>query len=190
MTAHKPHQTPTEPTQLAVFESRVIVITDPRGQLITTDDSQRELAEVVINNMLRPITIEQLAKLCGHTTSKFKRKFKLYFGTSPHKWITRQRLAHAKMLLQSSTLSIKEVTFACGFVTASHFIRLFKAQYGITPAALRSAAAATHHSHASSYLSRCSINPTASPSAAPSNTPSEAQSSPDEGLKNRGFIYK
>ena len=136
MTAHNPKP----PVRFALVESRVIVISDPLGRTDTTiDNSQREFVKVVINNMLNPITIDQLAELCGLTTSKFKRKFKAYFGTSPHKWITLQRLGHAKMLLLNSTISIKEVTFACGFVSPSHFIRLFKAQYGITPAALRSA---------------------------------------------------
>ena len=136
MTAHNPKP----PVRFALVESRVIVISDSLGRTDTTiDNSQREFVKVVINNMLNPITIDQLAELCGLTTSKFKRKFKAYFGTSPHKWITLQRLGHAKTLLLDSTLSVKEIGFACGFTSPSHFIRIFKAHFGTTPAALRSA---------------------------------------------------
>ena len=101
-------------------------------------DGQR-ICEVVLNNLLRPTTIDQLAARCGVSPSSFKRKFKLLFGEPPHKWLTRQRLAHAKTLLLDSTLSVKEIGFACGFASPSHFVRSFKAHFGTTPAALRSA---------------------------------------------------
>ncbi len=102
-----------------------------------TDDRQR-IFTVVMAHLLRPITVEQLAEQCGVSPSSFKRKFKFLFGDTPHKWITCQRLAHAKTMLLDSTLSVKEITFACGFSTPSHFIRSFKAHYGTTPATLRS----------------------------------------------------
>ena len=47
------------------------------------------------------------------------------------------RLAHARRLLQSSFLSVKQVMAACGWNDPSHFCREFKRQYGYSPTALR-----------------------------------------------------
>ncbi len=111
----------------------------PIGCLHRLVSDRLRIFMVVQNNLLSPITIDQLAARCGLSPSSFKRKFKAVFGEPPHKCITRQRLAHAKTLLLNSTLSIKEIGFACGFTSPSHFIRIFKAHFGTTPAALRSA---------------------------------------------------
>ena len=113
--------------------------TAPTGCLRHSADDRLRIFMVVQNNLLCPTTIDQLAERCGLSPSSFKRKFKAVFGEPPHKWITRQRLAHAKTLLLDSSLSVKEIGFACGFASPSHFVRSFKAHFGTTPAALRSA---------------------------------------------------
>ncbi len=55
----------------------------------------------------------------------------------PHKWYIRQRLMHSRLLLISTSKSISEIGNACTFPNTSHFIKLFKKEYQMTPAAYR-----------------------------------------------------
>ncbi|MFR6556698.1 MAG: helix-turn-helix transcriptional regulator [Alistipes putredinis] len=65
-----------------------------------------------------------------------KEFFRIY-GTSPHQWLIRQRLIHARLLLISTDKAIAEIGTACAFPNTSHFIKLFRKQYGMTPATYR-----------------------------------------------------
>jgi len=96
---------------------------------------QQQISDVVEANLFNPLQVEDLAKLSGMSSSTFKRKFKERYDAPPKRWIRQKRLEHAKALLQSSDKTVAEIAFACGFTDPSHFIRLYKNQYGITPKA-------------------------------------------------------
>ena len=55
----------------------------------------------------------------------------------PHKWYIRQRLMHSRLLLISTSKSISEIGNECTFPNTSHFIKLFKKEYQMTPATYR-----------------------------------------------------
>lgn len=92
---------------------------------------------IVNSYLLQPVTIEELAGLANCSLAKFKRDFQLRYQCSPRVYINRQRLAHARMLLQNTTKQIAEISLECGFENTSYFISLFKKEYGHTPAAAR-----------------------------------------------------
>jgi hypothetical protein len=58
-------------------------------------------------------------------------------GRSPRLLHHRSRLERADELLAETRLSVKEVSWACGFLIGKLFIRKFKERYGETPAARR-----------------------------------------------------
>lgn len=92
---------------------------------------------IVNNYLLQPITIKELAGLCNCSLAKFKRDFQQRYQCSPRAWINKKRLAHAHMLLQNTAKQVAEVSLECGFENTSYFIRLYKAEFGHTPAAAR-----------------------------------------------------
>lgn len=69
--------------------------------------------------------------------TSFKKEFRKHFYEPPHKWLIRQRLMHSRLLLISTSRSIAEIGIDCNFPNTSHFIKLFKKEYGMTPAAYR-----------------------------------------------------
>lgn len=87
--------------------------------------------------IFHPLTLDELASLSGRSLASFKRDFQAHYHSSPKKWINQQRMAHARMLLNNSTYNVSEVAFTCGFESVSHFIRIFKKQYSLTPAQVR-----------------------------------------------------
>jgi AraC family transcriptional regulator, exoenzyme S synthesis regulatory protein ExsA len=92
---------------------------------------------IVRQYLLQPVTIAELAALSNCSLAKFKRDFQQRYHCAPRTWINQQRLRHACMLVENTDQSVAAIADACGFDNASYFIRLFKTEYGSTPAAWR-----------------------------------------------------
>lgn len=95
------------------------------------------IKSVVEQNYINPVSIPELAYLSGRSVSSFKRDFVKTFNDSPSRWIRAKRLEKAKEMLEISTLSISEICFSVGFENISHFSRIFKEQYGVSPNSYR-----------------------------------------------------
>ena len=98
---------------------------------------REQLLRVMFRHLLANPTVEQLAAYCNQSPSTFKRNFAALLGTTPHRWMTAQKMQIARVMLLDSDAPIKSICHACGFTNESHFIRLFKAHQGLTPSALR-----------------------------------------------------
>lgn len=83
--------------------------------------------------LLKPLSMEELARLSGRSLSAFKRDFEEHFRTSPGHWIRRKRLEHAHFLLKNTDKNVSEVSMEIGYESVSHFIKAYKQQYGFTP---------------------------------------------------------
>lgn len=79
----------------------------------------------------------QVVNFTRRSRSSIESRFKKYLGRSIKEEITRARVARAVILLRETSMTQQEVAEACGFVTSSHFSRIFKQVEGTTPGALR-----------------------------------------------------
>jgi AraC-like DNA-binding protein len=75
--------------------------------------------------------------MCHRSLSSFKREFRKVYGTTPGKWLMERRLIHSASLLQTTDLSVTEISFECGFEDVSHFSRSFKEKFGQSPSDYR-----------------------------------------------------
>lgn len=91
------------------------------------------LKQFMEKNFKRNLRVEDFAHLMGMSLSTFKREFEKAFNSSPANWIKKRRLMESQSLLLHSNLNVGQVAFAVGFENSSHFIQLFKGQFGITP---------------------------------------------------------
>ena len=98
-------------------------------------NSNLRIDQIVSENLFNPLTIADLAKMCGMSLSTFKREFKKRYHESPGKWILRKRIHHGQSLLRSTKMTVAEVAFECGFENPSYFIRTYKNIFGNTPRA-------------------------------------------------------
>jgi AraC family transcriptional regulator len=85
------------------------------------------------------ITLDALAAAVNLSPYHFARAFRATTGMTPHAFVTEQRLIVARDLLLRGDASVTEVAFSVGFSNVSHFRRLFRQRYGLTPAGLRQA---------------------------------------------------
>ena len=63
--------------------------------------------------------------------------FKSDVGMPPIRYLRLLRMERAKVLLESSFLSVKEIAYQVGLNDESHFVRDFKSTYGFSPALYR-----------------------------------------------------
>jgi AraC-like DNA-binding protein len=77
--------------------------------------------------------ISRYAELCGISESYFHMLFKKWSGLSPVDYRNRLRVAHAKSILQNTSMSIGEVSVAVGFDDQFYFSRVFKSVTGTSP---------------------------------------------------------
>lgn len=97
------------------------------------DDDKVLMERVMNSNFTSPLSIMDFSKLCNKSESTFKREFKKLFGTSPGKWLSEKRLIYAENLLSTTSLTVNQVSYNVGFESVSHFIRIFKSRFGMTP---------------------------------------------------------
>ena len=95
---------------------------------------QLQRARDFINaNLAGDPSISEVASECGLSTSYFVRAFKQATGVPPYRWLTKQRVARAKELLQDPGRKLAEIAQLCGFVDQSHFTRVFSRSEGHSP---------------------------------------------------------
>jgi AraC family transcriptional regulator, exoenzyme S synthesis regulatory protein ExsA len=102
-----------------------------------TGDYVIPIWEVMEANYFYDLKISEFAEIANRSTSTFRRDFKEHYQTPPGKWLTAKRLKKATLLLQTSKKSISDITFECGFKNISHFSRIFKEMFNLSPTEYR-----------------------------------------------------
>lgn len=106
--------------------------------LSNVDTAHDNFEQVIYAHIFCDVSIEQLASMTNRSLTSFKKEFKRHFMLPPHRWFIHQRLMQSRLLLISTKKSISEIGNECAFPNTSHFIKLFKKEYGTTPAIYRS----------------------------------------------------
>lgn len=103
-----------------------------------TPDFIKPAMELIQNHYLkRNIEVSELAKACGLSTKQFSRTFTKLYHTTPKKFIIQMKVDYAKTLLESSALSVSEITEKTAFSDIFYFSKTFKKMVGITPSEYR-----------------------------------------------------
>lgn len=78
------------------------------------------------------LTLDELARVSGRDRWSLSRDFRLYLGTSPHRYVTMRRLALARTMLVLGR-PLAEAALHSGFADQSHLTRHFVAAFGMAP---------------------------------------------------------
>jgi AraC-like DNA-binding protein len=96
-----------------------------------------DITKVVEENVMNPVSINDLAYLSGRSLSSFKRDFQSIYNIPPSKWIKERRLQKAKELLTNTSMSVTDICFTIGFENATHFSRIFREHFGYSPSSYK-----------------------------------------------------
>ena len=94
----------------------------------------KQLHDIIQKNLSdSDFGVEEIGKQIGLSRVQLYRKVKAMTGSSVVDLIRKARLAKARRLLESRSMSISEVAYEVGFSAPSYFTKCFKAEYGILP---------------------------------------------------------
>lgn len=111
----------------------------------TTEEQQEAYNDTNLQDVIRvkdlyvsdfgapPLTVEELARMCNMSVTKFKSVFKSMFGMSCYQYYQAQRMEYAKQLLGRQHHPIKEISYMTGFQNTANFTRSFKKAFDILP---------------------------------------------------------
>jgi AraC family carnitine catabolism transcriptional activator len=85
------------------------------------------------------LSTDALAVRVGVTRRQLERLFREHLHDSPSNLYLNLRLDRARQLLQQTDMNIMEVSVACGFESASHFSRTYRARFKVCPSRDREA---------------------------------------------------
>lgn len=108
---------------------------------VKPEDAESLLIANIPNRMLRdtvnPPTVAELAQELGISATKLKNGFKAIYGVPIYTMFKKMKLESAYNMLRTTSCTIGEVAFQCGYQSQSQFCDAFKRQYGVTPSRLR-----------------------------------------------------
>ncbi|MFE1592902.1 helix-turn-helix domain-containing protein [Nocardia sp. NPDC058705] len=114
-------------------------LADATRELTAEDVLRRRAADFIDRNFADPAVNPDAVAVRLHVSRRtLFRAFELQ-GMSVGRLIRSRRLAAAASALGDGTRSLRDIADSCGFRTVDQFSRAFRAKYGVTPAAYRTA---------------------------------------------------
>ena len=93
----------------------------------------RRLRDYVETVEGQPITVGNIATLCGISAPHLRRVFKATTGTSVSSYVEGVRLERAKTMLADRALPLKQIAYLLGFANPNAFSTAFRRTMGLTP---------------------------------------------------------
>lgn len=93
----------------------------------------KRVVELLNDSNYNYFSLESLASELDLHPVYLSRTFPKYFNTTISDYIRSIKLEKASRLLIASSLSIAQIAYECKFSDESHFIKVFKKAYGMTP---------------------------------------------------------
>ncbi|MQB53128.1 GlxA family transcriptional regulator [Rahnella sp. RcJ3] len=129
-------------TALDVASQLVMFFKRPGGQLQFSRHGQASLSgrsalqdvqRWVMNSLDQPHNVQSLAVHMGISVRHLTRLFNQSLRQSPAEWLEQQRIFHARQLLETGEMAVKQVAAQCGFSSVDILRRAFVRQLSVTP---------------------------------------------------------
>ena len=104
---------------------------------VPTAESLESVLVWMNSHLDQTMSIAQLAARAHMSPRTFARRFRAETGTTPHHWLTAQRVLLAERLLEDSDASVEQIAVRVGFGNAATLRHHFARMRGTTPLAYR-----------------------------------------------------
>jgi len=112
-----------------------------RAQIGASHRGLIRVAQLMEENIEKPMSLEKIAKTTGLSRRQIERLFKRDLRCVPKRYYLEMRLRRARELLLQTAMPIMDITAACGFQSPPHFSKCYRNQFGHPPSAERKLAA-------------------------------------------------
>ncbi|MEO1292722.1 MAG: GlxA family transcriptional regulator [Pseudomonadota bacterium] len=89
--------------------------------------------EAMEGHMDAPLSMIEIAQIVGLTRRQLHRLFRDHTGLSPTDFYRNLRLRHARTLLRRTPTKVIDVALASGFTSHSHFSKVYRDHFGVSP---------------------------------------------------------
>lgn len=110
---------------------------DSREQEKNIPPFLKQVLEKAVQPEILADGIPRLVELSGYSRSHLSRLIKEHLGVTLHEYLLERRLSLAYDALILSSEAIEEIGERLGYASVSHFNKIFKQKFGLSPAALR-----------------------------------------------------
>ncbi|MEO0881245.1 MAG: AraC family transcriptional regulator [Pseudomonadota bacterium] len=108
------------------------------GSAANLDERElRNLNDYIDTQLGSSFSLTDLASVLDRSPLQMARAFKATTGETPYRYILMRRIGRARTLLESSSKTIAEIAYECGFASQSHMTTVFSDKLGITPGKYR-----------------------------------------------------
>ncbi|MBW9110339.1 helix-turn-helix transcriptional regulator [Microbacterium ureisolvens] len=97
----------------------------------------RRVTDEIDLHLSRQPSTADLAERLGVSTSTLARRFKDATGTTLSGYVAQRRAERAARLLATTAQSVRDIAMFVGYDDANYFVKVFRAEYGMTPTAYR-----------------------------------------------------
>jgi AraC family transcriptional regulator of arabinose operon len=108
------------------------------------DPRIHDVLEQMQQKMHEPLTVRMLAMQARLSTSRFSHLFRDEMGVSPMRHLQTLRMERARVLLERTSLAVRDVIAQVGYNDPSHFVRDFRRHHGLGPRELRMSTRRSH----------------------------------------------
>jgi len=110
---------------------------DPDVAVAARPESLNWITSYLSFHLAEPLSVADMARRAHLSPSRFAAVFRQQFGASPHDYLLRLRIDHARELLERTDTPIHQIADYCGFADIHHFSKAFKKIVGIPPGSYR-----------------------------------------------------
>lgn len=107
------------------------------GEQGLTPYLERKIKAYIFDHYQENITLKSLSQMCGLSEAYFSRQFCKTFGKSFTDYLKEVRVEQAKMLLEETTLDVKQIALEVGYQFPTNFAKAFKQVTHVSPSAYR-----------------------------------------------------
>ncbi len=134
------------------------------GYSLPSRDGARHTVRIFLERLPEHLdyewSVSEMAEQCGVSRSAFIEHCRAILNTTPHAYLSAQRLARSKLLLRTKPdMNVTAIALECGFGSSAHFASTFRRRTGQSPSQFRNI------SH------RWKLSANSPPSPAPDNGP-------------------
>ena len=104
-----------------------------RAQVGSSHGNMIRVAQLMEENIERPLSLERIAHATGLSRRQIERLFRRHLDCVPKRYYLEMRLRRARELLLQTAMPIMDVTTSCGFKSPPQFSRCYRAQFGYPP---------------------------------------------------------
>jgi transcriptional regulator GlxA family with amidase domain len=101
------------------------------------DHRVEKVVHIMRADLSKELSLADLAQSVNLSVWRLSHVFRSEIGISPIQYLKVLRIERARHLLETSFLSIKEITYSVGLKDESHFVRDFKKTHRVSPTSYR-----------------------------------------------------